>query len=88
MIDRAPNHIHIKRQETLDLPYLTLLNYATIGKSECSSKTFFPDTILGICYVFLTQDIIPLFYRQTEQIPIIVSGKKVLEEHSLFQIVT
>jgi hypothetical protein len=24
----------------------------TIGKSECFSKTFFPDTILAICYVF------------------------------------
>jgi hypothetical protein len=40
----------------------------TIGKSECSSKTFFPDTILGICYVFLTQDIIPLFYRQSKSL--------------------
>jgi hypothetical protein len=42
----------IQRQSTLDCRYLTLLNYVTIWKSEWSSKTFFPDTILGICYVF------------------------------------
>jgi hypothetical protein len=40
----------------------------TIGKSECSSKTFFTGTILAICYVFLTQDIIPLFYRQSKSL--------------------
>jgi hypothetical protein len=34
-------------------------------KTECSSKTFFPDTILGICYVFPVIDIITLFYSHT-----------------------
>jgi hypothetical protein len=34
-------------------------------KSECSSKTFFPVTILGICFVFSIIHISPLFYSQT-----------------------
>jgi hypothetical protein len=33
-----------------------------------TSKTFFPDTIMGICYVFPTQDIIRLFYRQSKSL--------------------
>jgi hypothetical protein len=48
-----------QRQSTLDCRYLLYANII------CSSKTFFPVTILGICYVFPVIDIIPLFYRQT-----------------------
>jgi hypothetical protein len=45
--------------------YQTLLNYVTIWKRECSSKTFFPSTILGICYVGLgiTLSYFHSFYR-------------------------
>jgi hypothetical protein len=37
---------HSQRQETLDLPYLTLL--CDNLKNRMFSKTFFPDPILGI----------------------------------------
>jgi hypothetical protein len=44
-----------QRQSTLDCRYLTgpIKHYVTIWKSECSSKTVCPDTILGtqICCV-------------------------------------
>jgi hypothetical protein len=37
---------------TLSLLSLLSLYYVTIWKRECSSQTFFPDNILGICNVF------------------------------------
>jgi hypothetical protein len=49
-----------QRQSTLDCRYLTY--YVTNWKRECSSKTFFPDTILGICYFF---PVIPSFHYST-----------------------
>jgi hypothetical protein len=55
---------HNQRQETLDLPYLTLL-CDNLKNRMNSSKTFFPDPILGICYVFPVIHIIPLFHSQT-----------------------
>jgi hypothetical protein len=54
-------HSHVQRQETLD--YLTLL--CDNLKTECSSKTFFPGPILGICYIVPVIHIIPLFHSQT-----------------------
>jgi hypothetical protein len=36
-----------------------------LKKRQCSSKTFYPDTILGMCYIFPAIHIIPLFYSQT-----------------------
>jgi hypothetical protein len=61
-------HIHEfccnrQRQETLDFRYLCY--YVTIWKTECSSKTFFPDPISGTCYFFPVIHIIPLFHKQT-----------------------
>jgi hypothetical protein len=49
-----------QRQETLDLPYLTLL--CDNLKNRMFLQNFFPNTILGICYVFPIIHIIPLFY--------------------------
>jgi hypothetical protein len=43
--------LHAQRQET-HLPYLTLL--CDNLKKWMFLQNFFPDTILGICYVFLT----------------------------------
>jgi hypothetical protein len=52
-----------QRQETLDLWYLTLL--CDNLKNIMLLQNFFPDTILGICFVFPVTHIIPLFYSQT-----------------------
>jgi hypothetical protein len=53
----------MQRQETLDLPYLTLL--CDNLKNRMFLQNFFPDSILGICYVFPVIHIIPLFHSQT-----------------------
>jgi hypothetical protein len=50
------------------LPVSNPISYVTIWKWECSSKTVFPDTILGISYVFQVIHIIPLFYSQTNSL--------------------
>jgi hypothetical protein len=52
-----------QRQETLDLPYLTLL--CDNLKNRMFLQNFFPDPILGICYVVPVIHIIPLFHSQT-----------------------
>jgi hypothetical protein len=80
-----------------------ILNYVTIWKRECtqcSSKTFFPDTILGFYYVFPVINphhstipqpnnfIMDWKIRLLGQKMIFKDFKDFLEEHSLSQIVT
>jgi hypothetical protein len=59
----AKCHACHQRQETLDLPYLTLL--CDNLKNRMFLQNFFPHPILGIFYVFPVIHIIPLFHSQT-----------------------
>jgi hypothetical protein len=54
----------IPSSSTLIAMSIYQLHYVVVYCIVQFNETFFPDTIMGICYVFPTQDIIPLFYRQ------------------------